>query len=82
MQIYLKGYKEIEKCKMKLVSNKKIDFLSLFKSLDHGTGAINATDIRNLYVRLSGIPTNYDFELIIRRFSQQDEEWLSYSEFI
>lgn len=42
---------------------------------------IDAQDLKQFYVRLSGIPIDYDFQLLINRFAQPDEKWLSYSEF-
>ena len=42
---------------------------------------IDAQDLKQFYVRLSGIPIDYDFQLLINRYAQPDEKWLSYSEF-
>ena len=66
---------------MRINSLGNIDYLNIFKSLDNGKGVIEAHDLRQFYIRLSGIPTDYDFQLLIDRYSQPDEKWLSYTEF-
>jgi len=51
----------------------------LFKTLDNGRGVVDAEGLHRFYTKLSGIPTDYDFQLIIERFAQPEEKWLSYS---
>lgn len=75
----MNGHKEIEKCKSKLASLGGIDYLSLFKTLDSGRGVVDAQSMQKFYTKLSGIPTDYDFQLLIDRFAQPEEKWLSYS---
>lgn len=67
---------------MRLNQVNKIDFLAIFKSIDKGRGVIEAKDLERFYLDLSGIPVDYDFQLLIDRFAVNDEKWLSYSEFI
>lgn len=47
-----------------------IDYLSLFKTLDNGKGMLDAQSLQKLYVKLSGIPIDYDFQLLVSRFGQ------------
>jgi hypothetical protein len=35
--------------------------------------------MQKFYTKLSGIATDYDFQLLINRYAQLEEKWLSYS---
>jgi hypothetical protein len=35
--------------------------------------------MQKFYTKLSGIATDYDFQLLINRYAQPEEKWLSYS---
>jgi hypothetical protein len=44
----------------------------LFKTLDNGRGVVDADCMQKFYTKLSGIPTDYDFQLLINRFAQPE----------
>jgi hypothetical protein len=56
-----------------------IDYLAIFKTLDNGKGVADMNSLREFYTKLSGFEADFDFQLLIDRFGQPNEKWLSYS---
>ena len=66
------------------VAQCRLDYLSLFKRIDRNSrGVISAEDLHEYYLTEGGeLPFSIEqFELIIERYGQSDEPWISLTEF-
>jgi hypothetical protein len=81
--IFIPVSRRLEELKLKLTHH-RLDYFKLFKIIDRrGRGVAGAEDLLEYY-RWAGGKIQYtpkDFELLIERYAQSDEPWLTLTEF-